>query len=144
MSDTYSTVAEWDDSTIAPTNPVRSPSSWAPLGQFEIEDSSTLEGQAKWQQVLGPRPGRKAWTISNVGANPCELSNQPLSAGTHGVTVAAGGEWSEEVEDEVWAFCDGGTFLDVSETYTPLSDTTVNNTTGTPGGDIPYIAPLLP
>lgn len=137
----FGSVSEWDDGTTSPQNPVRSPSKWGPIGQFEVEDSANLVGSAKWQQVLGPLPGRRTFTIVNIGANDCEISNEPQSAGVHGVGIAVGGEWSEDTEDEVWVFCNGGTFLDVSQTYTPLYDTV---STTTPGGEIPYIADLLP
>lgn len=144
MTTGYDSVSQWDAGTAPPQAPVRSPSNWDPVGQFQVQDSAQLQGQAKWQQVLGGRPGRKAWTIVNTGANACELDSGPNGAGQHGVTVAAGGVWSEEVEDEVWVFCIGGTTLDVSETFTPLFDVVSAGNSNSPGGYIPSIADLLP
>jgi hypothetical protein len=137
----FTSVSQWDNGTAPPTNPVRSPSRWLPY-TFDVEDEAILEGQAKWQQVMSSQPGRKSWTISNLGPNDCQLSNVPLPGGTQGISVAAGGVWSEEVEDEVWVWCEGGTVLNVSLTYTPLYDAVGG--ASTPGGEIPYVGNLLP
>ena len=147
MTDTstgFSSVSSWDDSTAVPTNPTRSPSRRSMSGGVVVQDSAALIGQNKWQQLFDVQPGRKQWTVVNTGANACELSEAPLGANQHGVTVAPGGTWTESDEDQLFVFCLGGTTLDISYTFTPPYDVISAGGGGGVGGNIPYIAPLLP
>jgi hypothetical protein len=86
-----------------------------------VERSVSLKPQ-RWnvaggrpEQLWGPRPGLDSGVISNTGANAMQVAPRPdLLVNGRGFTVAAGGTFTLECQDGVWAVSALGTTVDMA------------------------------